>query len=271
MMRRRWDYFVKYLLGAEPPKEFGWGRRGRRRRSPSRGGHSARRCRISYRPGKRRGQPLPRRPDASSFVDHARRAGVPRAVVVSQAQRPTRAIRRDVPLTNMIRRAFDAGTRDSTGRPAAATGSSRPTTRSTRGSTRRPQTLTGTRDDRAPQQQSDWRCTRSCCGSTRTSSAASCRAATSVPAENTDGMVVTKLAVNGEAVDLAAPRRRSAADAAAAAAAARAARSRSRPASTQTVARDPLADADRPRRHGHDRDRVALPSCPGGANGRGTA
>ncbi|MEP6734492.1 MAG: prolyl oligopeptidase family serine peptidase, partial [Chryseolinea sp.] len=22
MMRRRWDYFVKYLLGAEPPKEY---------------------------------------------------------------------------------------------------------------------------------------------------------------------------------------------------------------------------------------------------------
>lgn len=33
------------------------------------------------------------------------------------AQAPTRAIRRDIPLTNMIRRAFDAGTRDSTGRP----------------------------------------------------------------------------------------------------------------------------------------------------------
>jgi hypothetical protein len=22
MMRRRWDYFVKYLLNAEPPKEY---------------------------------------------------------------------------------------------------------------------------------------------------------------------------------------------------------------------------------------------------------
>ena len=30
---------------------------------------------------------------------------------------PKRAVRRDIPLTNMIRRAFDAGTRDSTGRP----------------------------------------------------------------------------------------------------------------------------------------------------------
>jgi dipeptidyl aminopeptidase/acylaminoacyl peptidase len=25
MMRRRWDYFVKWLLGAEPPKEFSFG------------------------------------------------------------------------------------------------------------------------------------------------------------------------------------------------------------------------------------------------------
>ena len=33
------------------------------------------------------------------------------------AQAPTRAIRRDIPLTNMIRRAFAAGTRDSTGMP----------------------------------------------------------------------------------------------------------------------------------------------------------
>lgn len=31
--------------------------------------------------------------------------------------RPERAIRRDIPMTNMIRRAFAAGTRDSTGRP----------------------------------------------------------------------------------------------------------------------------------------------------------
>jgi hypothetical protein len=30
---------------------------------------------------------------------------------------PERAIRRDVPLTNVIRRAFEAGTRDFTGRP----------------------------------------------------------------------------------------------------------------------------------------------------------
>jgi dipeptidyl aminopeptidase/acylaminoacyl peptidase len=26
MLRRRWDYFVKHLLGAEPPREFEFGR-----------------------------------------------------------------------------------------------------------------------------------------------------------------------------------------------------------------------------------------------------
>ena len=30
---------------------------------------------------------------------------------------PPRAVRRDIPMTNAIRRAFAAGTRDSTGRP----------------------------------------------------------------------------------------------------------------------------------------------------------
>ncbi|MBI2406753.1 MAG: M1 family metallopeptidase [Gemmatimonadetes bacterium] len=39
--------------------------------------------------------------------------------VALAAQGPTRAIRRDIPLTNMIRRAMAAGTRDATGRPGA--------------------------------------------------------------------------------------------------------------------------------------------------------
>ena len=51
---------------------------------------------------------------------------------------PERAIRRDVPMTNAIRRAFDAGTRDRTGRPGPELlAARRPTTRSTRASTRR--------------------------------------------------------------------------------------------------------------------------------------
>jgi len=42
----------------------------------------------------------------------------PQAIRAQASPRiPERAVRRDIPLTNMIRRAFDAGTRDSTGRP----------------------------------------------------------------------------------------------------------------------------------------------------------
>ncbi|HEV7387218.1 MAG TPA: M1 family metallopeptidase [Gemmatimonadaceae bacterium] len=40
-----------------------------------------------------------------------------RAQTGSAARLPERAVRRDIPMTNMIRRAFAAGTRDSTGRP----------------------------------------------------------------------------------------------------------------------------------------------------------
>jgi hypothetical protein len=44
-------------------------------------------------------------------------AQAPRAEAVPVVTPPPRAIRRDIPLTDMIRRAFAAGTRDSTGRP----------------------------------------------------------------------------------------------------------------------------------------------------------
>merc|ERR1711969_475415 len=43
----------------------------------------------------------------------------PKAGAAHQVGSQTRAIRRDVPLTNAIRRAFDAGTRDFSGRPGA--------------------------------------------------------------------------------------------------------------------------------------------------------
>lgn len=44
----------------------------------------------------------------------------PTRAAASNPRLPERAVRRDIPLTNMIRRAFDAGTRDSTGRPGRA-------------------------------------------------------------------------------------------------------------------------------------------------------
>jgi len=114
-----------------------------------------------------------------------------------------RAIRRDVPLTNSIRRAYAAGTRDLTGRPGPSywqigvdysidvkldppadtlTGSETITLRNAS-----PQELTGI------VLRLDHNIFRG-----------NVPRGASVPAENTDGMVVTRLAVNGEAVDLAA-------------------------------------------------------------------
>ena len=112
-----------------------------------------------------------------------------------------RAIRRDVPMTNAIRKAFDAGTRDMTGRPgpnywqleADYTIQVRldPPT----------DTLTGSETilvhNNGPQAldrimlRLDHNIFRGLVPRGQ-----------SVPAENTEGMVVTKLSVNGEAVDL---------------------------------------------------------------------
>jgi hypothetical protein len=134
-------------------------------------------------------------------------------LVIAQTQAPARgvqpltevprAVRRDVPMTNAIRKAFDAGTRDWTGRPGpnywqlqtdyTINVSLDPAT----------QTLTGTETillhNNSPQELTaitlrlDHNIFR-----TRVPFASSW-----VPGEITDGMVVTKIAVNGTAIDLA--------------------------------------------------------------------
>jgi hypothetical protein len=136
------------------------------------------------------------------------------AVVASQAApagssqagaAPERAIRRDIPLTNQIRRAFDAGTRDKTGRPGAnywQTDVDYTIQVSLDPST---QTLTGTETlllhNNSPMAMTEigLRLDHNIFRPTVP------RASPSVPAENTDGMVLTKLVVNGEAVNLTAP------------------------------------------------------------------
>lgn len=115
-----------------------------------------------------------------------------------------RGIRRDVPMTNAIRRAFDAGTRDASGRPGpnywqlqtdyTINVSVDPAT----------QTLTGTETivlhNNSPQDlpqvtlRLDHNIFRSLV-----------QRASSVPAEITDGMVITRIVVNGDAVDLTTP------------------------------------------------------------------
>jgi len=117
---------------------------------------------------------------------------------------PQRAIRRDVPLSNSIRHAYDAGTRDLTGRPGPKYWQQQvdysidakldPATDTITGSE------TVTLHNNSPQELSeivlrlDHNIFRGLVPRGE-----------SVPAENTDGMVLTRLSVNGDAADLAAP------------------------------------------------------------------
>ena len=145
-----------------------------------------------------------------SFAGLLFASGLPSTLVGAQAPSPgsptpatiaPRAIRRDVPLTNMIRRAFDAGTRDMTGRPGpnywqlqtdfVISARLDPDTQSITG------TETITVHNNSPQALNeiylrlDHNIYRS-----------NVPRGFSVPAEITEGMTVTSLAVNGEAADL---------------------------------------------------------------------
>ena len=118
-----------------------------------------------------------------------------------------RAIRRDVPLTNAIRRAYDAGTRDMTGRPGtnywqlqtdyAINARLDPATQTITGN----ETITLHNNSPQPLAEILLRLDHNIYRGLVPRGG-------SVPAENTEGMVITRLSVNGEAVDLAAPGRR---------------------------------------------------------------
>jgi hypothetical protein len=128
----------------------------------------------------------------------------PQPPTVSANPSVPRAIRRDVPLTNSIRRALAAGTRDLSGSPGPNYWQQQvdysidarldPPTDMITGSE------TITLHNNSPQELNeivlrlDHNIFRSLVPR-----------GSSVPAENTDGMVLTKIAVNGESVDLAAP------------------------------------------------------------------
>jgi hypothetical protein len=124
-----------------------------------------------------------------------------RAGTQTPAELP-RAIRRDVPMTNSIRRAFDAGTRDRTGRPGASYWQLQTDYTITVRLDPATQTLTGAETialknnspDQLPQivLRLDHNIFRP-----RVPFASSW-----LPGEITDGMVLTKLVVNGEAADL---------------------------------------------------------------------
>src|SRR5688572_18114320 len=124
--------------------------------------------------------------------------------LVVSAQAPTRAIRRDIPMTNAIRRAHAAQTRDSTGRPGRNywqlrtdyTIRARLDPATSRVSGR--ETVVIRNDSPDSLSQIVLRLDPNIfLGNTP-------QAAPWVPAEVTDGMVITRLAVDGRAADLAA-------------------------------------------------------------------
>ncbi len=115
-----------------------------------------------------------------------------------------RAIRRDVPLTNSIRRAFEAGTRDTSGRPGPNYWQLQVDYTISVRLDPEIDTLTGTETillhNTSPQD-----LTEIVLRLDHNIFRGLVPRGMSVPAENTDGMVVTRIAVNGEAVDLALP------------------------------------------------------------------
>lgn len=144
---------------------------------------------------------------ASVDAQAVRREAAMRAQAAPTAA-PDRAIRRDVPLTNAIRRAFDAGTRDFTGRPGPdywQLGTDYTIEASLAPGT---QTITGSETievhNTSPNEM-----TQIVLRLDHNLFRATVPRGSSVPAETTDGMVVTRISVDSQNVDLnAAPRGR---------------------------------------------------------------
>ena len=112
-----------------------------------------------------------------------------------------RAIRRDVPMTNAIRRAFEAGTRNATGRPGPNYWQLQTDYTIAARLDPATQTITGT-ETIALQNNSPQELTEILLRLDHNIFRGLVPRGLSVPAENTDGMVVTRLAVNGDTVDL---------------------------------------------------------------------
>jgi len=130
----------------------------------------------------------------------------PVALVAQTTPRlPERAVRRDIPLTNTIRRAYAAGTRDSTGRPGRNywqirtdyTINARLDATTSRLTGRETVVLHNNSPDSLGQIQLRLD-PNIFLGNTP-------QAATWVPSEVTDGMVITRMTINGQTVNLAGP------------------------------------------------------------------
>jgi len=133
--------------------------------------------------------------------------------VALQGQQPApvasatpRAVRRDVPMTNSIRRAWEAGTRDKSGRPGPNYWQLQ--TDYTIDAKLDPETQTITGNETiALHNESPQELTEIVLRLDHNIFRGLVPRGTSFPAENTDGMIVTSVSVNGDAVDLASPGR----------------------------------------------------------------
>ncbi len=123
------------------------------------------------------------------------------AVAQASAGPPDRAVRRDIPLTNAIRRAFEAGTRDSTGLPGASYWQLRTDYSIDARLDPGTQTITGEQTV-VIHNTSDQEMSSILLRLDHNIFRATVPRGSSVPAETTEGMVVTRLSVNDEAVDL---------------------------------------------------------------------
>src|SRR3954463_9143213 len=129
------------------------------------------------------------------------------AAAQGTARPPERAVRRDIPITNSIRRAYAAGTRDSTGRPGRNywqlrtdyTISARLDPSTSRLSGRETVVIKNNSADTLRQIGLRLDMNHFLFNVPR--------AAPWVPSEETDGMVITRMSVNDQPVNLSAPQR----------------------------------------------------------------
>ncbi len=142
---------------------------------------------------------------AGSAAGAARPARLAAQPAVAAARLPERAVRRDIPLTNAIRRAMAAGTRDSTGRPGRNYWQLR--TDYTIEARLDPATsrLTGRETVVVHNASPDSLGQLALRLDPNIFLGNTPQAAPWVPAEVTDGMVITRMTVNGEAVTLGPP------------------------------------------------------------------
>lgn len=129
----------------------------------------------------------------------------PNAAAQTASPVPERAIRRDIPLTNAIRRAFAAGTRDSTGRPGRNHWQLRTDYTITARLDPATSRITGRESVQIHNTSPDSLTVIVLRLDPNILMGNVPRAAPWVPAENTDGMVISSMTLNGQAVNLSPP------------------------------------------------------------------